>query len=129
MPNLFLLFNHQLTAAQRAAAGSDLGVRQIIHPPPEVRSIWSNIPPEETSIFSFLAPVRSWLEAEAGPGDFVLIQGDFGACYLMVNFAFEKGLVPVYSTTSRVAREERQADGGVRLVHTFNHVRYRKYVR
>jgi hypothetical protein len=46
----------------------------------------------------------------------VLIEGDFGACYLMVRFALEKGLVPLYSTTRREAEERYDADGSVRLV-------------
>jgi hypothetical protein len=57
----------------------------------------------------------------------VLIQGDFGATFLMVNFAFEKGLIPIHSTTEREATEELQPDGSVRLSHRFLHKRFRKY--
>ncbi|MEA3280185.1 MAG: CRISPR-associated protein Csx20, partial [Thermodesulfobacteriota bacterium] len=59
--------------------------------------------------------------------DYVLIQGDFGACYIMVRFAFEKGFVPVYSTTRREAVEKQQSDGAVKLVHQFKHQVFRKY--
>jgi probable selenium-dependent hydroxylase accessory protein YqeC len=36
----------------------------------------------------------------------VLIQGDFGACYHVVERAFRLGLVPLYSTTRRIAVEQ-----------------------
>jgi len=59
--------------------------------------------------------------------DYVLIQGDFGACYIIVNFAFEIGLIPIYSTTRRAAVEKHENDGSVKLIHQFNHQMFRKY--
>jgi hypothetical protein len=44
----------------------------------------------------------------------------------MVNFAFEIGLIPVYSTTAREAVEEYD-DGTIKLVHHFRHQIFRKY--
>lgn len=43
------------------------------------------------------------------------------------SWEFEKGFVPVYSTTRREAVEEQQSDGAVRLVHNFKHQSFRKY--
>ena len=59
--------------------------------------------------------------------DFVLIQGDFGACYLMVNFALEKGVIPVYSTTKRDAVDEYGDDDTIAIVHQFKHRIFRRY--
>lgn len=128
-PTLFLLFNHHLTDEQEADALKNLGVDRIVRPPEHVKAIWQQIPPDLPAISPFLDPVRQWLGAEASPNDCVLIQGDFGACYLMVNFAFAAGLVPVYSTTRRMAAEERQINGDVKLVHTFRHQGFRHYER
>ena len=72
-------------------------------------------------------PVKKWLVAHARPGDFVLIQGDFGACFLMAVFSMDNGLVPLYSTTRRHAAEELQTDGRVKLIHHFRHERFRRY--
>ena len=71
--------------------------------------------------------MRECLAANAKEKDFVLIQGDFGACYLMVNFALESGLVPVYSTTRREAVEEYGENGSIRITHHFRHVMFREY--
>ncbi len=126
---LFLLFNHRLTAEQEADARKNLGVDRIARPPDNVQTLWRQIPPDMPVIGPFLEPVRQWLTAAAETGDYVLIQGDFGACYLMVNLAFAAGLVPVYSTTRRQASEETRANGDVELVHTFRHQGFRRYER
>ena len=59
----------------------------------------------------------------------MLIQGDFGACFLMVNFALEKGFVPVYSTTKREVAEQYPEDGSVKMTHRFEHRMFRRYGR
>jgi len=127
MPNLLVMFNHTFTLRQRENARAELGVENILEPPQELRHRWANIPPEAPSLRPWLRPVCEWLTAQAQPGDYVLIQGDFGACYLLVHFAFTHDLIPVYATTERHAREEQLDDGRVRLEHTFEHVRFRRY--
>lgn len=127
MPALLLILNHRITAAQEADARTSLGVDRIVEMPESLAALWSQIPPDLETIESFLKPVQSWLSESASPGDYVLIQGDFGACYLMVTFAFSKELVPVYSTTSREALENHYPDGTVEVSHKFKHRLFRRY--
>ncbi len=125
--NLFLLFNHTLTADQERQASDSLGISRIVSLPGELQELWSNIPPEPSEVEPYLARVKQWLGSQAQAGDYALIQGDFGATYLLVRFALERGLVPVCSTTRREALEEPQEDGSLKVVHRFKHVRFRKY--
>jgi len=125
--NLLVLFNHTLTAAQKADARASLGVAEIVLPPDGIRELWSQVPPDAESLRDYLAPVWKWLSERATPGDFVLVQGEFGATFLMVNFCLKRGLVPVYSTTARQAVEKRLPNGRVQIQHTFQHVRFRRY--
>ena len=111
--SLFLLFNHRITKHQKAAACLSLDVDRIINLPSDLKDLWNQVPPELSEIRDYLVPIRSWLGSNAMAGDYVLIQGDFGAAYLMVTFAFENGLVPIYSTTYRKANEEYVDDGSV----------------
>jgi hypothetical protein len=127
MSTLFLLFNHQFTPFQETDARTSLGVDPIVSLPPDLQALWSNIPPELPGVKEYLDPVRDWLAALARTGDFVLIQGDFGACRLMVNFSLDQGLIPLYSTTERQAMEEHRPDGSVKLVHHFQHRIFRRY--
>jgi hypothetical protein len=127
MTQLILLFNHQLTPAQEADAIEHLGVEIFFYPSDEIRRLWSQIPPELTILSDYLRPVYTWLETQSAAGDFVLIQGDFGACYAMVQAAFRMNLIPIYATTRREAVENQLPDGSIQLTHQFRHVKYRKY--
>jgi hypothetical protein len=124
---LFLLFNHELTPTQRQAALEELGVGELTPLPPALQRLWRQIPAEVPELAAYLRPLREWLAAQARQGDFVLIQGDFGATCLMVQYAQEQGLIPVYATTRRVSRDEPQPDGSVRTTRCFEHRRFRKY--
>jgi hypothetical protein len=127
MPTLFLIFNHQFTEAQASDARASLGIQHIISLPSNLQDQWSHIPPDLPALADYLKPLRDWLSAQAKAGDFVLIQGDFGACYLLVQFALKQGLIPVYSTTHREAEEEIQPNGTVKLTHHFQHQLFRRY--
>lgn len=127
MTKLFLLFNHHLTPLQEADAKENLGIEQIISPPDDIQQLWGQIPPELTTLSDYLRPVRDWLIKQAMPQDYMLIQGDFGACCFMVQTAFQMNLIPIYSTTRREAVEDHLPDGSVQLTHQFRHVIFRKY--
>jgi hypothetical protein len=98
------------------------------HQPPEaVQAIWSQIPSDETHLAPILEPVESWLEQHAQKGDLILIQGDFGATFLMANHALSLGLIPVYATTQRQARDKILSDGRIETHHVFKFKRFRMY--
>jgi hypothetical protein len=124
---LFLIFNHTITSLQFEDAWKSLQVDHIADLPDDLKPVWNQIPPDLPGIAEYLAPIKRWLGEHAVKDDYVLIQGDFGACYIMVNFAFQRGLVPVYSTTLREAVEEYGQDGAVKLIHQFLHRMFRRY--
>jgi hypothetical protein len=127
--SLFLIFNHQFTPEQKEDARSELGVHKIVTLPEDLRRLWSDIPPCEPEIKSFLNPIETWLSTQAQKGDYVLIQGDFGGCFIMVNFSLAHSLIPIYSTTERMAIEEGQSNGAVKVTHHFQHQIFRRYGR
>lgn len=127
MPRLVLLFNHTLTKTQAADARTDLGVSGFVEPPESIKALWADIPASAAEIRPYLQPVFDWLAGASDPGDRVLVQGDFGAVFFVVQHALETGRVPIYSTTRREAAEEVNPDGSVRLTHRFHHVRFREY--
>ncbi len=129
MPDFYLIFNHKITRLQQEDARQSLGVSTIVDLPEELNPTWNQIPPDLEEIGPWLDPIRNWLASSTKKGDYVLIQGDFGACHLMVKFATEMGLVPIYSTTKREALEEHGDDGSVKMTHRFEHHRFRRYGR
>jgi len=123
---LFVLFNHSLTVAQITDARLSLGIGEIIHPPDDLSSLWRRIPPELHGLIEFIRPFTAWLDREAYNGDYLLVQGEFGATYLVVSHAIARGMKPVYSTTQREA-EERLENDKVIITHGFVHKIFRKY--
>lgn len=127
MPTLFLLFNHRLTPDQETDATQSLGVTECIYLPETLQPLWSQVPPEAESLVAYLEPLRLWLSEQARAGDYVLVQGDYGATYLMVQQAFRLGLIPVHGTTARQTLEQVQPDGSVKIERVFRHARFREY--
>ncbi len=127
MPNLLAIFNHTVTDNQETDARQSLQAGEIIQPPDSLRRLWAEVPPEAESLSEYLVPLKTWLESRSCPGDYVLIQGEFGATYLLVRYAMSCGLIPVYSTTRREAEEKLLKDGTVQVHHRFRHIRYRLY--
>lgn len=128
-PRLLVIFNHNLTATQIEDAWSSLGISEILEPAAELRNLWADIPPQldNLAVCREFTAVRDWLKAKGRPGDYALIQGDFGATYLMVRFALEQGIVPIYSTTRRQAVEHHNPGGDIDITHSFRHVGFRRY--
>lgn len=124
---MIFIFNHHPTEDQIADARAAFGIASIIEMPPDIKAVWQQIPSDVPLIAPTLEPVKKWLTQNSDQGDIVLIQGDFGATFLMVNFAMESGLMPVYATTKREASEVQHADGTIRTAHLFRHQRFRLY--
>ena len=125
---MFLLFSHSLTDEQIKDGIENLKVTKFISLPENLQKIWSNIPPDIENISNYLSPIMDFLEKNAKSNDYILIQGDFGATYIMVNWAFERGLIPVYATTKRIVKEINK-NGKIITIREFFHCRFRKYYR
>ncbi len=123
----FLIFSHELTRDQEKDLRDNWNVQQIISMPEELENLWRNVPPHLTELREFLTPIFQWIERAGTRGDLALIQGDFGATYLLVNEAFRIGLIPVYSTTRRIIEEEILPSGEVRQNRIFKHEIFRVY--
>ena len=125
-PQMLVIFNHSLTESQKTDARHSLGVATFVAPPPELLALWSQLPPDAPALMPVLTPFFHWLAQTGRKGDFVLVQGDFGATFLVAQKAQALGLTPLYSTTRREAVEQVCGDK-VQLTHQFRHVRFRHY--
>lgn len=127
---MVLCFSHILTSRQEKEAHRVLGVEKFIPLPLELQQLWQAIPPLLDRITDYLIPIRSWLgSGVANQGDYILIQGDPGATFLLVTWAFDLGFIPLYSTTDRQVHEEVDGDGRVLIQRSFFHETYRYYER
>jgi len=126
MKQLFLLFSHTLTPSQELDAKESLGVTDFVALPKELQHLWSNVPPSLEVLSDYLAPIKEYIRNESKAGDVVLIQGDFGGCYEMVNYVKSLRLTAVSSTTKRDV-VEKTVNGKVEKFSRFEHVIFRLY--
>ncbi len=125
--SIFLLFSHKLTDSQIEELKSN-GITRFVYLPSGLQILWSNVPPDLGELKGYLKPIIEWLKNNAKSGDWVLVQGDFGAVFTVVDFCFYNGLVPVYATTRRLSIEGIEGDALLKLSR-FDHAVFRKYER
>ena len=126
MNRLFLLFSHKLTEEQIKDAKNKFGIQEFIYLPQNLQYIWSNIPAEATCINDTIYPIYDFLSQNISKGDYVLIQGEFGATYKLVNHIKLCGANAIYSTTKREAIEIATKDGVIKN-SIFKHCTFRHY--
>lgn len=123
---MILLFSHILNQQQIDDAKNSLHVSEFISMPQDLQKIWSNLDADLETIATSLEPIKIFLQKNSNKGDVVLIQGDFGASYMMVSFAKELRLIPVYATTKRTISEIIENEKTVKK-SVFEHRRFREY--
>ena len=125
---MFLFFSHKLTPEQIKDAKENLGVDEFVYLPQELQKKFSNVPPEIDDIKEYSLDFIEFLEKNVSKEDYVLIQGDFGVVYWLVDYCKENNLKAVYATTKRVVKEE-VIDGKVIKISEFKHVKFRFYFK
>ena len=120
---LFILLNHALTDAQKSEAKERFNIEKFVNITNEK---WSNIPPQIDNLSDFLSEFALTLKSNAKKGDYLFIQGDFGATYTLVRFAINLGITPIYATTRRIYVEV--IENGEKIIKkSFIHERFRAF--
>ncbi len=126
MPTLHLLFSHHLTPEQEQDAKESLKVDRFIYLPKDLQRLFSNVPPDLEDLSEYVKPFVEYLLQNAEVGDYVLIQGDFGLSYRLIQTSLTLGLIPIYATTERETIE-RVENGKTIKISSFRHIRFRRY--
>ncbi|TQV62997.1 MAG: hypothetical protein FNT15_05115 [Sulfurovum sp.] len=124
--NLHLLFNHKLTPEQENDAIKTLQVTDFIYLNDELQKIWSNVPSNEPDLKNYLNEIINHIKENVTKDDVVLIQGDFGATYMMVDLVRSLDGKAVYATTKRSVVEVMDGDK-VNKQSVFRHEIFREY--
>ena len=123
---LFLLFSHTLTTTQIADAKSTFAIDEFVTLSDELQKLWSNVPSDIDDVSDYLKPLKAYLKEKSSSEDVVLVQGDFGATYHMVNFVKSLGMKAIHATTKRDVIEK-VIDDKIVKTSVFKHVRFRVY--
>jgi hypothetical protein len=122
----YCLLNHALTSNQLTELRERFGVTEIVYPPKEIALRWSEIPTVTKLTAEQIAPFVEWLSG-AESGTIVILQGETGATFALVDYCLQKEYVPLHAVTKRVAQETRDGE----IVHrgyVFEHVCFRRYL-
>lgn len=125
MPRTFCLLNHALTQKQLAELSEKFNSKEVVYPEKNLAELWAQIPPEKSNE-EVIESVVLWLKDKVAPGDLFIIQGEFGSTFTLVDFALKNGLVPLYATTRRIAKESRTGET-VHREYIFEHVCFKRY--
>lgn len=125
--------SHQLTDEQREAV--ERAGMEIVEMPEDLKKKWASVDPEadaaEVDRMSgeFIHFLFYDLNLEDGEREaVVLLQGEPVLVYSVLHWMVEMPyLIPVVATTRRESVETKDADGTVRKVSVFRHVRFRGY--
>ena len=123
---LLLMFSHDLTEEQKSEAKEKFNISRFIKLNDELSNKWANVPPHLDDLGEYLEEFKEWLDEKGQVGDYVLIQGDFGATMSMVEYAKSKKIIPIYATTERNVVEEKTGET-IKISREFKHVMFRKY--
>lgn len=123
MKKLFVLLNHSLLPEQFQEAQVRFGVTHVVT---LSNDTWLGIDPYPATIAHQLEPYKNRLLIEACDGDYLLVQGDFGATFTMATFAKKNGIIPIYATTERKATQVIE-NNRVITRREFGHVQFREY--
>lgn len=122
MAKIYILFSHTLLQEQKQELKNNFLCDEIIFLPSKLQSLWSNIKEEDDYFLLFC----DFLKENAQKNDYVLVQGEWGITYKIVNFCFKEGFIPVYSFSKRAAYEEVK-EGTVIKTSYFKHIKFKKY--
>ena len=123
---MFLFFSHKLTEEQIKDAKENLKVDEFVYLPKDLQDKFSNVPPEIDDIREYSKDFINFLKENAKRDDFVLVQGDFGVVFWVVEYCKKNNLKAIYSTTKRVSKEKK-IDGKVIKISEFKHIKFRFY--
>jgi hypothetical protein len=123
---MILIISHSLTGEQIKKASEKLGVNEFINLSEKLQIKWSNVPPNLNKLNNYLSDIKEWIEKISRKGDYIFVQGEFGATYIIINYSFAKKLIPIYATTKRV-NKEKVISNKVINEKIFEHIKFRKY--
>ena len=128
MKKLLVIMSHNMTKTQKEHAYNTLHISKIIECNIHIKNIWSNINPISSLDLSKLDIVIKWIKENTAQGDYVLVQGEFGATFYIVDYCLKKGLIPIYATSKREVIEEINEEKII-TNRIFKHETFRKYVK
>lgn len=128
MKKLIVLMSHEMTKYQREDAYKSFKIDSIIEANKNIKDIWANINPISSLDLTKLDIVIDWIKEVSNKDDYILVQGEFGATFYIVDYCFKNNLIPIYATSKRQVSEHKECEKII-TNRIFSHISFRKYER
>lgn len=128
MNKVIIIFSHILTEEQTKELIKDYNISKFIELPEKLKYTWGSVDPNE-DLEKQLLGIKDFLIKEKNTKEktYVIVQGDFGATFHLVNFCLDNGFLPMYASSIRDYEFEKRDDGTIKNIHYFRHERFRLY--
>lgn len=123
----FLLWSHNASSEQVQDLKINWKIDKIFELPAELRSIWSQVPVRDINWNIYVSKICEWVKGHSQKNDLVVVQGEYGLTYYMVDWCKANNLLPVYSLTERNSVEEKKITGEIIKVSKFVHCGFRPF--
>lgn len=124
MKKIFLLFSHKLTMTQEKEIYNELNCKEIHYLPEELQKEFSHI--TEGNMKRVEKNLKNYLMSNGKKSDYVLVQGEWGITYRIVNYIKKLEMIPIYSSTKRESKDVMKGNK-VEKVSSFCHNKFLKY--
>lgn len=122
------ILSHTLTENQILDLENNHGINEIVNLPNNLKEKWANIEPEGELDDNLADDIIQFIEDNTCEQDYILIQGEFGMTFYLVNSCFNLNRIPIYATSKRSVKEEKEGNKII-TKRVFEHVGFRKYRR
>lgn len=122
---VLLVFSHELTENQEKELKEEFEVDKIEKLPIDLQNMWSNVS-IKTKYYENLEEIKKYIENNFNEGDILLIQGNWGYTYNLVNWGINEKYIPIYSYTERNVEEVKDGEN-IKKISYFKHVKFIEY--
>lgn len=121
MKKAFIFFSHKLTEKQIDELTTKWQCEKIISLPENLQTAWSNVNADaDIRIFA------DFLKENSSEGDILLIQGEWGTTFNLINYAKDNNLVPIYAFSVRNSIEKKEGEAIIKT-SVFEHLEFKRY--
>ena len=123
----FVILNHQITEMQKKELKERFSIKEIKTLPSNLKDSIVEINPEKWIDKEVLKSIKQEITSFLEKGDYLWVQTEYGLTCHLVQYAFEKGFIPIYSATKRVFKETKLSPEQVKREYLFQHICFRLY--
>lgn len=127
MRKIFCLLNHILSERQVQELIGTYGDSSIEYPPDSIKNLWSNLPVDHKLSKQTASVIFEWLNQNStGKNDIIILQGEAGYSFAIVDYALTHKFIPIHAVTKRVVQEVCNGEK-IQRTYIFEHICFRKY--